>query len=182
VWSLPTAKADTLHSASDAEFLAALEQAAGGVLGRLRRISPRARFPLQILHALRYCCPRGVLAGDAAHGVHPLAGQGMNLGLADAACLAAQDAAAAGEGLDPGDWRVLRRYERRRKADNLNMLLALDGLHHLFGLPTAMAPIRAFGLALADAVGPAKRWLTRRALGLHLDCEATRGGESAARR
>jgi len=182
VWSLPESAAERLLAAADDEFLAALEDASGRVLGRLGPVSPRARFPLQILHALRYCCPRGVLVGDAAHVAHPLAGQGMNLGLADAACLAAEIDAALAAGLDPGDVRVLRRYERRRKADNINMLLALDGLHHLFGLPTAMAPIRAFGLALADAVGPAKRWLTRRALGLHLDCEATRGGESAARR
>jgi ubiquinone biosynthesis UbiH/UbiF/VisC/COQ6 family hydroxylase len=180
VWSLPSRQADELAAAPEAEFLAALEDATGRVLGRLGPVSERARFPLQILHALRYCCSRGVLVGDAAHVVHPLAGQGMNLGLADAACLAAEIDAALAAGRDPGDLRVLRRYERRRKADNVNMLLALDALHHLFGLPQAVAPIRAFGLALTDAAGPAKGWLMRRALGLHLDCEATRGGARMA--
>ncbi|HEX6994069.1 MAG TPA: UbiH/UbiF/VisC/COQ6 family ubiquinone biosynthesis hydroxylase [Gammaproteobacteria bacterium] len=181
VWSLPEPRAERLLAAGDDEFLAALEDASGRVLGRLGPVSRRARFPLQILHALRYCCRRGVLVGDAAHVAHPLAGQGMNLGLADAACLAAEIDAALTAGLDPGDLRVLRRYERRRKADNINMLLALDGLHRLFGLPAAAAPIRAFGLALTDAAGPAKQWLMRRALGLHLDCEATRGGGRVAR-
>jgi len=181
VWSLPEPRAERLLAAGDDEFVAALEDASGRVLGRLGPVSRRARFRLQILHALRYCCPRGVLVGDAAHVAHPLAGQGMNLGLADAACLAAEIEAALAAGLDPGDVRVLRRYERRRKADNINMLLALDGLHRLFGLPAAAAPIRAFGLALTDAVGPAKQWLMRRALGLHLDCEATRGGGRVVR-
>ena len=112
--------------------------------------------------------------------VHPLAGQGMNLGLADAACLAAEIEAAVAAGRDPGDVRVLRRYERRQKANNMNMLLALDALHHLFRLPEVAAPIRALGLAMTDAAVPAKGWLMRRALGLHLDCEATRGAARAA--
>jgi len=180
VWSLPSAEAQRLTAASDGEFLAALEDASGRVLGRLGPISARAGFPLQILHALRYCCSRGVLVGDAAHVAHPLAGQGMNLGLADAACLAAEVEAGLAAGLDPGDVRVLRRYERRRKADNLSMLLAMDALHRLFGLPAVAAPIRAAGLALTDAAGPAKQWLMRRALGLHLDCEATRGAGRVA--
>lgn len=175
VWSLPSERAASLLEASDAQFLAALENAAGRVLGTLGPVSKRASFPLQILHALRYCSLRGVLVGDAAHVVHPLAGQGMNLGLADAACLAAQIDAAVAGGLDPGDRQVLRRYERRRKADNLNMLLALDALHHLFRLPDPAAPVRALGLAAVNAYGPGKRWLMRRALGLHLDCERTRG-------
>ena len=179
VWSLPTAEAERLAATPDGEFLAALEDASGGVLGRLGPVSARARFPLQILHALRYCCPRGVLVGDAAHVVHPLAGQGMNLGLTDAACLAAEIEAAVAAGRDPGDVRVLRRYERRQKANNMNMLLALDALHRLFGLPGAAAPIRTLGLAMTNAAGPAKQWLMRRALGLHLDCEATRGGRRA---
>ncbi len=175
VWSLPTARADALAAASDADFLAALAEAAGDVLGQLGPISARARFPLQIMHALRYCCARGVLVGDAAHVAHPLAGQGMNLGIADAACLAAEIDAALAGGRDPGDLRVLRSYERRRKAENMNMLLGLDALHYLFKLPGAAAPIRALGFALTDAAGPAKHWLMRRALGLHLDCEPPRG-------
>lgn len=169
VWSMPEHEAAELATASDARFLDALQSASAGVLGRLGPVTSRARFPLQIAHALRYCCSRGVLVGDAAHAVHPLAGQGMNLGLADAACLAAEIDAAVRRGEHPGDLRVLRRYERRRKAENLKMLLALDALHHLFRAPGWMAPLRAFGLAAVDAAPSAKRLLMRRALGLDGD-------------
>jgi 2-polyprenyl-6-methoxyphenol hydroxylase-like FAD-dependent oxidoreductase len=90
----------------------------------------------------------------------------MNLGLLDAACLAAviEDALAAGE--DPGDLRVLRRYERERKGDNLRSLAAFDGLNRLFRLAPWAAPVRALGLAAVDAAGPLKRALMREALGL----------------
>ena len=109
---------------------------------------------------------RFALVGDAAHGVHPLAGQGMNLGLLDAACVAAviEDALSAGE--DAGDLRVLRRYERERKGDNLKSLAAFDGLNRLFRLSPRVAPVRALGLAAVAASGPVKRALMREALGL----------------
>lgn len=180
VWSLPDERADALTGASDREFLDALEEATAGVLGRLGPVSPRARFPLQVLHAMRYCCSRGVLAGDAAHVVHPLAGQGMNLGLADAQCLARVIDAAVADGRDPGDLRALHRYERRRKAENLKMLLALDALHRLFALPAPAAPIRAVGLAAVNASGPARRLLIRQALGLDSDCDPRPGPSGGA--
>jgi len=122
---------------------------------------------LQALHARRYCAPRAVLVGDAAHTVHPLAGQGMNLGLLDAAALARviEDALLAGE--DPGDVKVLRRYERERKGANLEMLVALDALHRLFALPAWAAPLRGAGLRAVDSSVVAKRFFMRRALGLN---------------
>jgi 2-octaprenylphenol hydroxylase len=166
VWSLPDPEAERLIAAPDAGFLDALEHASGGVLGRLGPISQRVRFPLQVLLALRYCCSRAVLIGDAAHTVHPLAGQGMNLGLADAACLAAEIEAGLAAGFDPGDLRVLRRYERRRKAENLKMLAALDALNRLFRLPAWAGPLRALGLHAVDRSPPVKRLLMRQALGL----------------
>ncbi|HEU4617778.1 MAG TPA: UbiH/UbiF/VisC/COQ6 family ubiquinone biosynthesis hydroxylase [Gammaproteobacteria bacterium] len=166
VWSLPESRADALMAAGDAEFLAALQPASAGVLGRLGPISERARFPLHVVLALRYCCSRAALVGDAAHTVHPLAGQGMNLGLADAACLAAEIEGALAEGRDPGDLTVLRRYERRRKGENLKMLAALDGLNRLFRLPAWAAPLRGAGLRAVDRAAPAKRLLMREALGL----------------
>src|SRR5688500_9727010 len=129
VWSLPTADAERLLAASDAEFLAELGPASAGVIGELTACSKRVAFPLQALHALKYTAPRVALLGDAAHTVHPLAGQGMNLGILDAASIAAvvEDALLAGE--DVGDHKVLRRYERQRKGDNLAMLAAFDGLN-----------------------------------------------------
>jgi 2-octaprenylphenol hydroxylase len=167
VWSLPTARAHALLAAPEQEFLAALQTASADVLGTLGPIAGRAGFALQALHALRYCAARVALIGDAAHTVHPLAGQGMNLGLLDAACLAQviEDAVLAGE--DAGDQKVLRRYERRRKGGNLQMLLALDGLHRLFQLPAWAEPLRAVGLRAVDATGPAKRLLMQTALGLN---------------
>jgi 2-octaprenylphenol hydroxylase len=166
VWSLPTADAQRLLAAGDAEFLAALDDASAGVLGKLTACSARVAFPLKALHAPRYTTPRAALLGDAAHTVHPLAGQGMNLGLFDAACIAAviEDALVSGE--DPGDLKVLRRYERERKGDNLKSLAAFDGLNRLFRLPPYAAPVRALGLAAVDASGPVKRALMREALGL----------------
>jgi ubiquinone biosynthesis UbiH/UbiF/VisC/COQ6 family hydroxylase len=166
VWSLPETRAAELMSAADADFIAALEEESGGALGRLGPISERACFPLQVLLALRYCENRIVLIGDAAHVVHPLAGQGMNLGLADAACLAAEMEAGLGAGRDPSDFMILRRYERRRKAENLKMLVALDALNRLFRLPAWFAPVRAFGLHAVDSAAPVKRLLMRQALGL----------------
>jgi 2-octaprenylphenol hydroxylase len=166
VWSLPTAEGERLLAASEAEFLTALQDASAGVLGELSSSTLRAGFPLHALHALYYCVPRVALVGDAAHTVHPLAGQGMNLGLLDAACLAAviEDAVLAGE--DAGDLKVLRRYERQRKGDNLKMQAAFDALHRLFRLPAWAAPVRAVGMRAVNSAGPVKRLLMEHALGL----------------
>lgn len=166
VWSLPTGEAERLLAASDAEFLLELEQASAGVLGALTASSRRAGFALRALHAHRYTAPRVALLGDAAHTVHPLAGQGMNLGLLDAAAAAAvvEDALLAGE--DIGDLKVLRRYERERKGDNVAMLAAFDGLNRLFRLPGWAAPLRMLGMRTVDRAEPVKRLLMQKALGL----------------
>jgi len=167
VWSLSSERAAELLAAEPGAFLAELQRASAGVLGELGPCSQRLGFPLQALHAHRYCAPRAVLVGDAAHTVHPLAGQGMNLGLLDAAALARviEDALLAGE--DPGDLKVLRRYERERKGANLEMLVALDALHRLFALPAWAAPLRGVGLRAVDGSAVAKRFFMRRALGLN---------------
>jgi 2-octaprenylphenol hydroxylase len=167
VWSLPTERAEVLLGAEPDAVLAELQTASAGALGALGPCAARAGFPLHALHARHYCAPRAALVGDAAHTVHPLAGQGMNLGLLDAACIAAviENAVLAGE--DPGDLKVLRRYERERKGGNLEMLLALDALHRLFRLPGWAVPLRAAGLKAVDSSGIAKRVLMQRALGLN---------------
>jgi 2-octaprenylphenol hydroxylase len=166
VWSLPTAEAERLLAVADAEFLAELGAATAGAIGELTACSKRVAFPLQALHALEYATQRVALLGDAAHTVHPLAGQGMNLGLLDAAAIAAtiEDALVAGE--DVGDRKVLRRYERARKGDNLAMLAVFDGLNRLFRLPGWAAPLRTLGLRGVEAADPVKRLLMRKALGL----------------
>ena len=166
VWSLPTQDAERLLAAGDAEFLAELAAASSGVIGTLTACSRRVGFPLRALHAPRYTTQRAALVGDAAHTVHPLAGQGMNLGLLDAASIAAviEDALLAGE--DIGDLKVLRRYERQRKGDNLAMLAAFDGLNRLFRSPSWVAPLRALSLRAVEAAHPVKRLLMQKALGL----------------
>ena len=170
VWSTAPEHAEALCRAAEEAFLAELQTAGGGVLGRIHAVAERASFPLRAVHARKYCRPRVALVGDAAHTVHPLAGQGMNLGLLDAAVLAEVLAAALARGEDPGDLRVLRRYERRRKGENLKMLLALDALHRLFGMPAPVVPeLRAMGLSAVGAVPMLKGLLMSEALGLRGD-------------
>lgn len=164
VWSLPEARAAELAAAPDADFVDSLQEASVGVLGTLSATAPRRGFPLRVLHAFHYCVTRVALIGDAAHTVHPLAGQGMNLGFGDAAALAAALEAALGAGEDAGDLKVLRRFERARKGANLEMLLGLDALHRLFG-PAWLEPLRAAGMQAVNRAGPLKRRLIARALG-----------------
>jgi 2-octaprenylphenol hydroxylase len=164
VWSLPEARAAALAAADDAVFTSALQAASAGVLGALEPTAPRRGFPLRVLHAFHYCSQRVALVGDAAHTVHPLAGQGMNLGFGDAAALAAAVEGALGASEDVGDLKVLRRFERARKGANLEMLLGLDALHRLFG-PPWLEPLRAAGMHALDLAGPLKRRLIARALG-----------------
>jgi 2-octaprenylphenol hydroxylase len=167
VWSMGSEEAQRLSGLSERNFLDELQIASGGVLGEIQSCASRAGFPLRALHASRYCCPRVALVGDAAHTVHPLAGQGMNLGLLDAAALADTLMEALREGQDPGDLGILRRYERRRKGGNLKMLLGMDALHRLFRLPGPLfGPLRAAGLSAVNSTRFAKSRLMREALGL----------------
>lgn len=167
VWSMSSDAAQRLSMAADCNFLEQLQTASGGVLGDISSSTLRASFPLRASHAGCYCCSRVVLVGDAAHTVHPLAGQGMNLGLLDAAVLADTLLEAVRDGQDPGDLRILRRYERQRKGSNVKMLLGMDALHRLFGLQGPFfGPLRAVGLSAVDMVPLAKNRLMRKALGL----------------
>ncbi|MGH8377378.1 MAG: UbiH/UbiF/VisC/COQ6 family ubiquinone biosynthesis hydroxylase, partial [Gammaproteobacteria bacterium] len=140
VWSLDEARAEEIRTLDDAAFCAAVTQASAGVLGKVTTTTPRAAFPLQRLHANEYVRPRFALVGDAAHAVHPLAGQGVNLGLLDMATLTEVILTAQTGQRDIGDLSVLRRYQRARKGDNLAMIIALDSLKRLFS--NDIAPLR----------------------------------------
>jgi 2-polyprenylphenol 6-hydroxylase len=167
VWSVQSAEAEVLLALDDAAFGERVTAASAGVLGALAPTTPRAGFPLRLMHAADYSRPRIALVGDAAHGVHPLAGQGVNLGFMDCAALAQVLGDAMAGGGDIGDHVVLRRYERWRKAENLPAMALMDGLKRLFGseLPL-LAWARRTGLGLVDRVEPLKRSLIRRAMGV----------------
>jgi 2-octaprenylphenol hydroxylase len=178
VWSVPREEAGRLRALDAAQFGAALQEASGDALGGIGLTTPVASFPLHLQYALEYARPRAVLLGDAAHAVHPLAGQGLNLGLLDCASLAEVLA----ETPDPaalGDYRQLRRYERRRKSENLLAAAAMDGLERLFSHSSAgVARLRMAGL---DAIGKmpyVRRRLAQRALGLIGDVPDFLRGES----
>ncbi len=164
VWSLPDAQADALMALDDAGFEAALADATGGAAGTLRLSSVRRAWPLRLARAEAWCGPGWVLLGDAAHVVHPLAGQGLNLGLADVAAL--ETVIAAREPWRPlGDERLLRRYVRARLEPTWAMGQVTDGLLHLFAREQpALRELRNAGLTLVNRLKPVKRWLAARAL------------------
>lgn len=170
VWSTTPERADALLALNEEDFALALGEAFDWRLGHILHVGPRGAFPLRLQHAAHYVKPGLALLGDAAHVVHPLAGQGVNLGLLDAATLAevALDAIAAGQ--EPGSFKVLRRYERWRKGDNLLMLGVMDGFKRLFGASLPPIPLlRNLGLIATDAAGPLKNFIARRAMGLDGD-------------
>jgi 2-polyprenylphenol 6-hydroxylase len=180
VWSADEKLAHVLLAATADEFGRELERAAGGALGATRLVSERLSFTLQRLAAPRYVTERCALVGDAAHVVHPLAGQGVNLGLLDAATLAELVRAALDEGEDPGALRVLRRYERWRKSETEFMRFAIDGFDRLLAHGTGpFAQIAQRGLGWVNQSAELKRFFVARALGLSGELPlAARAGRS----
>ena len=167
VWSTTPSQAEALLALPEQTFCNALAEAFDWRLGEITQVAEKAVFPLHLLHARQYTQPRLALIGDAAHVVHPLAGQGVNLGILDAASLAEVVLEAVAKQQDIGSLAVLRRYERWRKGDNVLMLGVLDGFKHLFG--TSFGPVRLVrnvGLNLAAAVTPLKNTIMRRSIGL----------------
>ena len=167
VWSTEPALAGELVDCPEGEFAERVTAASANVLGRLDVSAGRALFPLRLLHARRYVAQRVALIGDAAHTVHPLAGQGINLALLDAAALVDVVGDALECGDDPGEQRVLRRYERWRKAESLPAIAVLDGIKRLFhGGDPLKSRARRTGLRLVESSGPLKRLLVQRAMGI----------------
>lgn len=164
VWSTTREYAEAMVEQTDEDFCEALTQASDYRLGRVIATSPRAQFPLRGGQASPYVLPRIALVGDAAHCIHPLAGQGVNLGFKDAATLA--DILLEAKH-DIGSLRVLRRYERARRGDNILTMRAMEGFQALFSnTVTPLVMLRSAGMMIANAAGPLKYYLMRHAMGI----------------
>jgi 2-octaprenylphenol hydroxylase len=156
-----------------AEFGRRVTEASDHVLGRVELESDRAGFPLALWHSREYVRPHLALVGDAAHTIHPLAGQGVNLGFLDAAALVEVLGDATAAGSDASSLRSLRRYERWRRSENALMLGVCDSINRLFGEKNvAVAGLRRLGLGLVASQPFARRALVQRALGLAGDLPA----------
>ncbi len=168
VWSQDTAEARRLMALDDGEFISALGMAIEQRLGAIQAVSQRFAFPLRQRHAKDYVRPGFALVGDAAHTIHPLAGQGANLGYSDVAVLLDELAKSRTAGLKPDSEQVLARYQRRRKGDNLAMMAAMEGFKQLFArdeLPLRW--LRNAGMRWLDRLGPVKNRVAAEAMGLY---------------
>ena len=169
VWTTRPAHAEHLAACPPEQASQEIEQALDGLLGKVEVAAPRMHFPLRLTHARQYCKERFALVGDAAHSIHPLAGQGVNLGFLDCAALVqvlAQELADGGTVEALAELRVLRRYERWRKSENLIALGMVDGLNRLFSTSDeTLGWIRRSGLGAVNRSALAKRFFIGRALG-----------------
>jgi 2-octaprenyl-6-methoxyphenol hydroxylase len=178
VWTERRDLAPAMMALDAAAFAAEIERRFGPSLGRLRPIGGRFAYPLTLVHAERYVDHRLALLGDAAHAIHPIAGQGLNLGLRDVAALAEAIVDAQRLGLDIGDGLALERYQRWRRFDNLVLMAVTDGMNRLFS--NDIAPVRLvrdLGLAAVNRVPPLKRLLMRHAMGMIGDLPRLARGE-----
>jgi 2-octaprenyl-6-methoxyphenol hydroxylase len=166
VWSVPNEDAVGWLSLRDEDFAAEAQAAMGGFLGPIEMLAPRSSFPLGFHHAAQIIANRLALIGDAAHAIHPIAGQGLNLGFRDVAALAEVLVEGARLGLDLGDKQLLDRYQRWRSLDALSVAFATDTLTRIYGVPgrTASA-IRRFGMGLVGRISPLRNKLMSEARG-----------------
>jgi len=167
VWTEDADLAPRLLALPDAEFAAELRARFGDFLGEIEPIGPRWSYPLALMQAERYIARRLALIGEAAHVIHPIAGQGLNIGIRDIAALAEIIIDARRLGLDIGDPALLERYERWRRSDALMLAAVTDGLNRLFS--NTIPPVRLardFGLAMVNRLPPLKRLLMQHAMGV----------------
>jgi 2-octaprenyl-6-methoxyphenol hydroxylase len=166
VWTERTRMAERILALDDARFGREIGRRLGSHLGAVRTVGRRWSYPLSAMLVHRYTDTRLALAGDAAHGIHPIAGQGLNLGFQDAIVLSDLLIDAARAGADPGGEAVLARYQRLRRPDNLAMLAMTDGLDRLFSADNpALRLARDVGIASVHRIPPLKRFFMRRAMG-----------------
>lgn len=167
VWSLHHHEAERLMAVDDLAFRRELARVSEHSLGRILSVSRRFMLPLRQRHAVDYVQPGVALVGDAAHTIHPLAGQGVNLGFADAAVLTEELARASQRGLPLGHLSALERYQRRRMPANLAMMAAMEGFKRLFdSAPPLVRLLRNDGMNIIDRWGPVKNQLIRHAMGI----------------
>jgi 2-octaprenyl-6-methoxyphenol hydroxylase len=166
VWTEEKSRAPALLALDEGRFNAELSKRFGAHLGTVKVTGPRWSYPLAFHIARDFVKPRFALAGDCAHGIHPIAGQGLNLGLKDAAALAEVLLDAARLGQDIGALDVLKRYERWRRFDSVAMAASTDALNRLFSNDIApLRLIRDIGMGIVDSIGPARRFFMRHAGG-----------------
>ncbi len=166
VWTVSEADAPAMLTLSPRAFLAEADKRMQGLLGTLSLVGPLSSYPLGFHHAAHIVAARLALVGDAAHGIHPIAGQGVNLGFRDAAALAEVLVEGVRLGLDPGDAQLLQRYERWRGLDTFTVAAATDGLTRLFGVPgRAASRVRRLGIGIVERVPPLKDFFMAEARG-----------------
>ena len=166
VWSVKAKDGPATLALPDRALAHEIEKRMGGFLGPVALAGPRFSYPLGFHHAARITDSRLALVGDAAHGIHPIAGQGLNLGFRDAAALAQVLIEGARLGMDLGDSQLLDRYQRWRGLDTFMVALATDGLTRLYGVPgKAASAVRRFGMAAVDRIAPLKDRLMAEARG-----------------
>ena len=166
VWSVQNEDAAGWLSLNDGDFAAEAEAAMGNFLGKIEMLAPRSSYPLGFHHAAEITAKRLALIGDSAHAIHPIAGQGLNLGFRDVAALAEVLVEGARLGLDLGDTQLLDRYQRWRSLDALSVAFATDSLTRIYGVPGAAASaIRRFGMGLVGRITPLRNRLMNEARG-----------------